>query len=179
MSKMYLVQRCFFNNLNNTAKFSGREGLFNLDYMGYSEYEWGALPKSLSRLVKNFTEGNISAYITDITNPCGTPLIIFCHADYYEEALNQIKLYLEDKSHRDRISQYRTKGWNHFAERAFGDDEIADRYKNKCPVENCWWDIDNDVIFFFGATDRINALITSFENESKRDWWRSYFETKT
>lgn len=47
----YLIQRAKFRNNVNTNK-SGIDSILEFDYMGSSEFEWGALPKSLAIIRK-------------------------------------------------------------------------------------------------------------------------------
>ena len=44
MKKFYLIQRGNFKN--DEKSLTGSDGVVNLDYMGATEFEWGAIPKA-------------------------------------------------------------------------------------------------------------------------------------
>ena len=44
LKKFYLIQRGNFKN--DEKSLTGSDGVVNLDYMGATEFEWGAIPKA-------------------------------------------------------------------------------------------------------------------------------------
>lgn len=53
MNNPYTIQRGFFEERDCKK---GIDSIIKFDYMGASEFEWGALPKALKRLRKNVGE---------------------------------------------------------------------------------------------------------------------------
>lgn len=128
--------------------------IWNYDYMGSSEFEWGAVPKSLQEIVKN-----ISNYITGEVEVIGkyhdyrnnkelekkAKVFYVCKKEDEKEVCQWIAKFANDKK-RD----YRTKESVNLA----GTICEQEYYKNN----GGWHDIDNHYLFF---TDK-----TMFENFS-------------
>jgi len=132
-----------------------------MDYMGSAEYEFGALPKSLNRIITN-----LNSYIT-------TTLAL---KDFKDRSLRlyhpkdfDVNKYLEylkaiaDRTHRLKESiQLKTLITG------------IDEYWSTRPItEKDWericdvlWDIDNDVWFTFNKA-RMNQVIESITNVAK------------
>lgn len=125
-----------------------------MDYMGSSEFEFGALPKSLRRLQQRQQELSVREVSTIQLD--GKQLYVLSHFTgeqfvEYVELLSQLK---ENKLHlkeRTEFSDYERKD-------PFATADIArsrSRRKGSTYVReyaNFWWDIENDAMFTFDAT---------------------------
>jgi len=139
--KPWLIQRGGFKNINHN-EITGIDSLISWDYMGSSEFEWGALPDGLKKLMDSFDSLHIFVYnnIKDLNN---NPLYILCR-DYQKDEVTQVIVNLfSDNPHR-------LKEWSGMS------DYISNpsRFSQKT---NFWWDIENDWMCCFGA-EHINKL---------------------
>ena len=119
----YLIQRA------NFADNDGRKGIdsiLSLDYMGSSEFEWGALPESLNRIRTCLTYTFCDFTINDKT------VTIFCK--------------VED---RPEISSYlKSLAANEFNLKEFSAFDIWINDKKNLLHFDFWWDIGNDLMFW-------------------------------
>lgn len=122
----YLIQRARFANNSNKK---GIDSILSFDYMGSSEFEWGALPKSLGRVranPKDYWLSNIKIGDKNIDT--------LCISDNFDDVvltltnLAQNKIYLKESSYFDRYINNTTK-------------YIFDKV-------DFWWDIENDYFFW-------------------------------
>lgn len=175
MNKFWLIQRGAFRNLEFTTEFLGgtSKHLINPDYMGSSEFEWGAIPKAYRRIMGQYDK--YSLHVTDLTTIGGAPFCLYCMNNQYEKTLDKIKTYLKEP--------YQLKEWTnmeaHFTTKyAFGVDHL--KYQRKT---NFWWCIDisrddNDIgdwIAFIGASDRQNAFKRVIADDYL-NWWMTKSE---
>ena len=58
----YLVQRGTFRDKIDISKITGIDSIISWDYMGSSEFEFGALPTSLKRIVFNYRNNKIHSF---------------------------------------------------------------------------------------------------------------------
>jgi len=157
----YLIQKVKRRSYNEYDDKKGLDYNFEMDYMGSAEYEFGALPKSLNRIITN-----LNSYIT-------TTLAL---KDFKDRSLRlyhpkdfDVNKYLEylkaiaDRTHRLKESiQLKTLITG------------IDEYWSTRPItEKDWericdvlWDIDNDVWFTFNKA-RMNQVIESITNVAK------------
>ena len=121
----YLVQRA---QVNFETGGKGIDSILQWDYMGASEYEWGALPKSIKAI-----RDNISEY-TYLDIPLGKKAITaFCT----NEQKPLMKQFLTDLS-KNKI---RLKMSSHFDSVIKGEGYYHDR-------TNFWFDIENNLMFW-------------------------------
>jgi hypothetical protein len=150
MEKPYLIQRMKARNQSKADELPGIDSIFSMDYMGSSEFEWGALPESLKRVCKNIKAYEI-VVINDVKDYRGFPLCLVCtkeRAAVYEailrewaKAANEYKFGLKETiSFTNAISG-----------KSFDGKPIKDSY-NKI---DAWWDILNDVFFTFGVMSEV------------------------
>lgn len=136
MKSIYLVQRCLLktDELSENKRFS--ENL-DCDYMGASEFEFGALPKSLRAMNEN--EGYSVVKSTKIFDLKGHPLRIYSN-------LNVIDV-LVYESWLDDI--YNGKVGNQYFKESprFSNEILKTNSPNYYPV--LWWDIKNHVMWTF------------------------------
>lgn len=123
--KTWLIQRAKFNNRDYKK---GIDSILEFDYMGSSEFEWGALPKSLKNIRE---EINNYIYIENIVN--NKTITIFCkkiHIDNINEYLTELA---ENKMNLKKFSA--------FDSYIKDDGYFKDRF-------DFWWDIENDLMFW-------------------------------
>ena len=179
-NQFYLIQRGKFNDdrLKTASAIVGYNGLIELDYMGAAEFEWGAIPKAIRRIMGQYDK--YSLHVTDLTTRTGMPFCLYCRDDRYEIILATIK---------DDINKpYQTKEWSnlseHFQERVSKNDKYALR-------TNFWWCIDKadpnpdendkyanlvgDWIAFNGPGIRQKAF-TRIMSLSYNNWWMEFSE---
>lgn len=121
----WLIQRANFSDRDYK---SGIDSIIQFDYMGYAEYEFGTLPKSLEKI-----RDNISSY-TYLDIPIKDKVItVFCP----EAHKSQAKQYLTDISD----SKFRTKGYHAFDGYINEDEYLKDK-------TDFWWDLDNNIMFW-------------------------------
>jgi hypothetical protein len=110
------------------------------EYMGSSEFEFGALNKALKRIRANFDKYRRVVF-HDIVNIHGAPLVLlhpFQTVEELQEYKEQLLLLGQDKLRLQEISYF--SSW------------CVDKNRwDKSNRENCdiWWDIDHDVWFSF------------------------------
>jgi hypothetical protein len=155
----WLIQRGSFNNLKKEYKgLTGREGLIDLDYMGSSEFEWGAIPKAYRRIKGEFNQ-YIYHYIHDVKDYKGKILIVFCRKDKAKSIEAEIKKYINNK--------YRLKEYSTLKEQISGD---GSEYMLK---KDFFWNIDGDNtgdwMGFFGM-DKLTPFKTAITNDYN-NWW--------
>jgi hypothetical protein len=130
--KTYLIQRGIIQDNPNKV---GIDSIIQFDYMGASEYEWGALPSSLDRIRENI---NDYTYLDVPIN--GKTISVFCK----DEQKSDVKTYLEEISN----GKMRTKLGSHF-DQYVNPTERDMKWQSKYPLKiNLWWDIENDIIFW-------------------------------
>lgn len=95
MGKFYLIQRGTFNDLKGKySGLTGKDGLIDLDYMGSSEFEWGAIPKAYRRIMGQ-KDDYIFHYCNTIKDYKGKILVIYCKKEYAETIEKEIKNFID------------------------------------------------------------------------------------
>ncbi|NTV79594.1 MAG: hypothetical protein HGA25_10800 [Clostridiales bacterium] len=69
--KSYLIQRGTFNDKIDISAITGIDYIIKFDYMGRSEFEFGAKFKSLKRIINKYREDPSKAGISVIMNIAG------------------------------------------------------------------------------------------------------------
>ncbi len=133
----YLIQRGIIENRESEK---GIDSIVQFDYMGSSEYEFGALPNSLARIRKD-----INKY-TYLDIPIGNKVIsVFCK-DSQKSEVNQ---YLQEIA----LGRMRMKERSCFDELINPSKHDIER-QAKYPLKiNFWWDIENDIMFWIKNID--------------------------
>lgn len=126
--KTYLIAR---GKIEDRTHKKGIDSIISLDYMGASEYEWGALPHSLD-LIRIY----IKEYVYFNLDVKGTIITIFCKASQKDSVAEYLDLLSQGKMH--------TKCGSYF-DSVIQKDEFYPRSTNKC---NFWWDIENHLMFW-------------------------------
>lgn len=130
--KTYLVQR---GSKKDTTEKTGIDAIIRFDYMGASEYEWGALPESLKRIrekEKDYTYLDIPIY--------GKVITVFCRNEVKQDA----KQLLEDLAAR----KMHTKCYHAFDHYVKPSEHEAEWQKKHPLTTNFWWDLENDMMFW-------------------------------
>lgn len=150
MKSSYLVQRGKFKGTTET-EIKGIDSLIQFDYMGSAEFEFGALPASLRRIIKNITEYEFS-YVDGITDSKGNLMTIFHDKRFVDDVKINAMYLFENKlrlKERCDIQEY-AKG-------------INSCYGNN----NFWWDIENDFMICFGEKNSNSLKIAIEKLEEK------------
>ena len=128
--KPYLIQRAEFAS---RPEKKGIDRIIRLDYMGSSEFEWGALPESLARIRTNIDQ---YTYFQHTFKP-NKVVTVFCKKDQAEE----LPGILEQLVDPERPLQLKERC-----------DLIDCAKPEKCfsPYNrnSFWWDIENDYMFW-------------------------------
>jgi len=169
MKKPYLVQRMKLKA--NIDLESGIDGNFSMDYMGSSEFEWGALPASLKRVCKNIKAYEIFS-INDIKDYRGFPLCLVCTKENATEYEAVLRVWAKASDEYGFGLKELMKFTEAISGKSFSGKPIESSY-NKI---DAWWDIENDVFFAFGVTTEI--VFQSLRNvhnkkkaEGKEGWY--------
>lgn len=164
MSKFYLIQRGKFRDLKRKdyKSLTGRDGLINLDYMGYTEFEWGTIPASYRRILHD-RENYIFHYVNDIKDYRGKILVIFCRKDKAKAIEKEMRVFMEQ--------HYKLKTWALLYEQQ---KETFCYNKDSLSRTDFWWSVENDSdvsdwMCWFGMDK-----LTPFKNMIDYDyneWW--------
>lgn len=140
----YLIQRARFEDRDYKK---GIDSIINLDYMGSSEFEWGALPDSLKKIREN-----INNY-TYLDVPIKDKVItVFCT----NEQKSEVKKYLNKLANREMtLKEY--SDFNQYINPSKFDLEWQKKRKHSTDF---WWDIDNNLMFW----KKDNEFETKFKN---------------
>jgi len=128
----YLIQRAEFE-INNSQK--GLNSILRFDYMGSSEFEWGALPNSLKRIREKLNEYTYFNY--SFKGHPDKTVTIFCKKDQ----VNDIPQILELLAHKNRLVNLKERcdlrDW------VRPEDCFSPYNRN-----SHWWDIEHDWMFW-------------------------------
>jgi len=123
--KTYLIQRAKFENRDFKK---GIDSIVDFDYMGSSEFEWGALPESLTNIRSQINE------YTYLDCPIKDKVItVFCKNSQKVD----VKVYLE------QLSENKMQLKEYSAFDSYINDEAGFRNKS-----DFWWDIENHLMFW-------------------------------
>lgn len=140
----YLIQRARFEDRDYKK---GIDSIINLDYMGSSEFEWGALPDSLKKIrehLNNYTYLDVPIKDKVIT--------VFCT----NEQKSEVKKYLNKLANREMtLKEY--SDFNQYINPSKFDLEWQKKRKHSTDF---WWDIDNNLMFW----KKDNEFETKFKN---------------
>lgn len=138
MKTPYLIQRARFRK--STGK--GIDSLLEFDYMGSSEFEWGALPRALKRTRENKKEYiQFELILGDFVDKS---IMVLCKQSDKEEMPTILRLIANRES---RLKE-------------FCDLDYYLEGRSNYKTSDFWWDIEND--FFFWKPN------IEFDNEFKK-----------
>ena len=138
----YLIQNMILRE--NSPKKPSLDQLYQMDYMGSSEFEFGALPKSLRVFTNNFEDLKIEqSYIKNFEDSnlylLGHRDHVFEYKDKYIEDLINDKFLLKERICIDLALKGKVKSeWNN---------KIIEFALYHHP--SAWWDIENNIMFTF------------------------------
>ena len=92
MIRFDLIQRGEFRKQGTTL--TGRTGVVDLDYMGSSEFEYGAIPRSFRRILYNYDKSDY--FNTKIYTPEKDELILFCNKDISDQTIEALHFFIND-----------------------------------------------------------------------------------
>ena len=163
----YLIQRVRLRkgNIGKTI-----DGVFVMDYMGSAEFEFGALPKSLKEICRNFVDYH-STKSPSIVSKNNESLWLFSnfseedekkYFEYIQQMIDE-KLFLKE----DPYLKYHTR---HILNKQY--------HYTPSPLPDVWWDIDNHLMFTFG-NENLRTILTAIEwtiqkkvDEKAEGWYR-------
>jgi len=141
--KTSLVQRGKFSDRNWKK---GIDSIVEFDYMGSSEFEYGALPESLNKIRENISE---YTYLDNIVLK-GKVISVYCK----DSQKSEILAYLQDLSD----CKFRLQEYSDF-----------DTYINPSQYfksnTDFWWDIQNHLIFWRKNQEFETKLKSIIENK--------------
>jgi|WetSurMetagenome_2_1015567.scaffolds.fasta_scaffold80519_3 hypothetical protein len=140
MERVWLIQRGTVRDIPKHL-VTGIDSIIEYDYMGAAEFEWGALPKSLYRILKNIQQYTFCEI--DIKDFKGNNMKIFCKKEDIDEASINALYLAEGKLHP---------------------------YISGLSKKNFWWDIQNDFMIMFGE-DSVEKLNIALENMLQKDYF--------
>lgn len=160
MKSLYLIQRGSIKRpLPSQFDAVRLSQAVSLDYMGSSEFEWGALPESFRRIEAHPTTFimRVVDSIADTKDGIDRPLKVWsCLQD------NEFEAYVVELT-KLRDGQVSTKEYTSFQK-----DRQLSRYNDT----DFWWDIQNDTMFgfdvdFMGMVGDCVANSLAYMNEQK------------
>lgn len=137
----YLIQRAKFE----TCDRKGIDGLLSFDYMGSSEFEWGALPKSLKRIRDNSKE--YCRFVFEFEDYEEKTLVVLCKKDDSE---NVVKILHQLLNNEIMLKEYCD----------------LNKYLNGKAGSDFWWDIENDFFFWKENYDFTNEFTKLLFNQN-------------
>lgn len=126
MKQPWLIQRA---SIEYSDYNKGLDSIITLDYMGSSEFEWGAVPNSLKRIRSNINKYVYRHYIIDGKNITGFFPVEF------EMDIPTVLLLLSERNVR-------------LKERTDFDIFVGKNKVFTATKINFWWDIENDWMFW-------------------------------
>jgi len=150
----YLIQRCKRKSLTPVQKahVTGIDSILSFEYMGSSEFEWGALPKALRSLCRQAD----TLKVEKAPFGQGRALWLVCPAATRVVCLNMLAMAAKETHH--------TKEYVGI-EAYLNGDEARHGYKDYA----AWWDIDHDWI---ACVDKELAQLVVYGIKKVRDRWK-------
>lgn len=123
--KTTLIQRAKFENRDYKK---GIDSIVHFDYMGSSEFEWGALPESLGKI-----RDSINDYIYLDVPIKDKVITVFCKDSQKSEVKQYLTELSENKWHLQEYSDF---------------DNYINPSQNFKSRTDFWWDISNHLMFW-------------------------------
>lgn len=146
--RVYHIQRAFLRAPSQHVQ--GFDSAFEFDYMGSAEFEFGALPKSLRRIVAN----KYAPVATEYRTANDQSLFIVSRKEQVEEVKALLPALIANK-HRLKEPTY--------LDRVF-----AERQSRSVKNPDLWWDIDND--WFLCLGNKAVALLLAAIKAQAEKW---------
>lgn len=182
-----LIQRGYFRKDVSGENITGFDSIIELNEMFYAEYEFGALPKSLKAITKDFANMEffdiefkkskkhpIARTITVLANTNKDISYYVRHMDDKETKPSNMKDLIIDEIKGIANYKVRTKGASMFP--AYLELEQKDYPATTFHPYDFWWSIDKDYMFFVDDKYGTNAtkLIIAFR-KLKEKWKEELF----
>lgn len=170
--RFWLIQRGEFNKYNESIEnLTGRNGLIDLDYMGSSEFEWGAIPKAYRRIMGEFEQYKL--FRTDIINRDNLPLNIFCRKDRIDEITNALKEFIAEPYQLQEYCEI-----DKWCRQPIYFEGTKKEFLP--PRSDFWWEIENgkDFMCFFAKGGRIAQFKYIIKNAYENWWMKKDEETR-
>ena len=153
--KFYLIQSGRFNK--DGINLTGRNGVVDLDYMGYAEFEFGAIHRAYRRIMYNFA--NYIYTPTGIYTKENDELILFSNQESSNVILEALTSFI--------YNPYQLKEYSEL-------EKIPNSSINDTECEklwtNFWWDIEpNEDWMAFLNSNR--ELFEKGINNDYHNWW--------
>lgn len=162
MRRIYLVQEGKFKE-TPYSEIIGLDSLIDFRYMGAAEFEYGALPTSLKRIVKN--SGTYLMETLKYHDQNGNPMFLYHNMNapnQGEELYELIEQLIAGKIYCKRpinIKRY-----------------IQNSDSKDVHLMNFWWDIENDFFLFLGHENQEKVLLAI--EQLKLKWKDELFPKK-
>jgi len=151
----------------NWKQTDGVDALLDFEYMGAAQFEFGALPKTLDRLISIFTDLKVTMN-KDIVRHDGKRLCVISTKEVYDEYIFYIrglasppkddKRYSMSVPVKDPKEGCRTTRQLHEPSHFYRCYTEPKTKENRYRYYDVWWDVENDVIWTFGKENANNIL---------------------
>jgi len=152
MYNLWLIQTGKFRNIQKDD-ITGLDSLISWNYMGSAEFEFGALPESLHRIVAQYKQYEF-VEIKGIKNKNNDTLRLYCK--------------IEDKASAILAAKHLSKNDYGYKEFCGLHSYLTRNGNNEFVTGNFWWDIENDFFIVFGD-DKQNMTEIAL-NKLKEKW---------
>lgn len=166
MKRPYLIQRCNIEDIKGKTL----DKMLRYDYMGSSEFEFGALFKALTKIANNFDKYKYSMF-KQIIHEDGRRICIICPEDFDTEQYIKFLLGVIEKDIKRKeldcsYSYDLGDGFNLSLKEPIYF-TVSTKKNRKYNYVDVWWDLDNNVLFTFGK-NQCKALFNALENSVKK-----------
>lgn len=158
MFNLWLIQRGKFKDIKEN-EITGIDNLISFDYMGSSEFEWGALPKSLKRMLWGkdsdyfgFIEMDDIKISVSKNNKRTANVVVYGNTNKSEDIKEAVR--------HLSVHKYDYKEFCDFP-------EWFNNNRDRDARNNFYWDIDNDYMVFWG-TEHISKIKKAFDEMKNR-----------
>lgn len=152
--KSWLIQRGTFKTKDTrTKRIDGIDSLISFDYMGSAEFEWGALPKALNRMIENWNDYIVVG--TGIRDKRKRELFILCNKNKEQETIECV-------THVSKNAY----GYKEWCDMGWALGTVESKLFDPRNHNEFWWDIQNDWMACV-SSDRIKQVKYSIEQVVK------------
>jgi len=163
MEKPWTLQRCRFKTNIGKKNTHSLDETLSYDYMGSSEFEFGALNKSFKRILPEL--GKFRIIKTDYKDCTGRELFFIGPG----EKFNEYSGFIPGILNGDRMQEttefptlYKPDSWNQKKALSGGGNQYY------YTLHNINWDLDNDVFLIFSSKKYALAILEALENSKNK-----------
>lgn len=149
------IQRCIFEDREDRK---GIDGVLIFDYMGYAEYEFGALNKSLKHIRNSFSSYGTST--VSLATPDGISKLVTMFAPV--SIMAEYTEFLQDLA-ADKV---RNQGVTYFIESLRYDSKRTYTKAERFSIYDkplCWWDIGTNVLFWIENPEHEKKILNAIQ----------------